>query len=96
MSDSSQRNVKPRARSAGAGKAGKAAARGPAARTEDLLRNVPLFQGVSKEELATVTAGTTAARASRAMRESPVIVAAGTPKNGTNSASRAPKSMSGK
>jgi CRP-like cAMP-binding protein len=63
MSDPSQRNVKPGARSAGAGKAGKTAARGPAARTEDLLRNVPLFQGVSKEELATVTAGTTAIRA---------------------------------
>jgi CRP-like cAMP-binding protein len=57
MSDPSQSNAKPRA------KAGKAAARGPAARTEDLLRNVPLFQGVSKEELATVTAGTAAIRA---------------------------------
>ena len=57
MSDPSQSNAKQRV------KAGKAAARGPAARTEDLLRNVPLFQGVSKEELATVTAGTAAIRA---------------------------------
>jgi CRP-like cAMP-binding protein len=64
MSDLSQSNAKAGAGSSTAGKSAKAAARHPAARTEDLLRNVPLFQGVSKDELATVTAGTTPVRAS--------------------------------
>jgi CRP-like cAMP-binding protein len=63
MSDLSQSNAKAGAGSSTAGKSAKAAARHPAARTEDLLRNVPLFQGVSKDELATVTAGTTPVRA---------------------------------
>ena len=46
----------------------KASAHSPATRVENLLRNVPLFQGVSKEGLATVTAGSTPIRASAGTR----------------------------
>ncbi len=68
MSDLFQRKSKIAAVSRGTLSGGtsssKASAHSPATRVENLLRNVPLFQGVSKEGLATVTAGSTPIRAS--------------------------------
>ena len=72
MSDLFQRKSKIAAVSRGTLSGGtsssKASAHSPATRVENLLRNVPLFQGVSKEGLATVTAGSTPIRASAGTR----------------------------
>ena len=75
MSDLSQSNAKPGAGSSTAGKSTKAAARHPAARTEDLLRNVPLFSVLPESQIALLTSIV----GRRSITRSTTVIAAGDP-----------------